>query len=470
MGKKSRRRGKSSKGKGGLASSSNANMQQITKKADSHAPPSGAFCWICLEEGIDDLGKPLVRDCSCRGVSGFAHLGCTIKYAQQKSEDSSKNDKIEFSEAWTDCPNCNQRYRNKLFMDLVNALITYTKSNYPCKPSIKCLDFPCEPMRYIEAMFVKLMALQETDTEVNLGLWKNAAMDGMAVASEIISVISKMKENCALIFGSSPIDETVINLEAHVYDQLGMINLKDALLEDRSYRSKPNVKYFQKYKEMSESIGDTISVSDAEYKIQQWKDFFGNSKEGSSFSRGWTSVLRKKYKQDSDIETGRRLATSLMDERHGIECRRLVAELIIKSLRIHGPDHDTTRDLQSLQETLTFVIVNWKNEWYQAVRCEDDGDKYVLKGPISSPQGLGIISKGDNTHVISAHEAVIGYPGTPVICHGLTNATHLNEKIGDIRGIDVKTKQCEIHFEDTNLKPCLVKQKNLRILFELPEN
>ena len=29
-----------------------------------------AACWVCLDDGADDEGNPLVRDCSCRGNMG----------------------------------------------------------------------------------------------------------------------------------------------------------------------------------------------------------------------------------------------------------------------------------------------------------------------------------------------------------------------------------------------------------------
>ena len=46
------------------------------------AVSDGASCYICLDEGPDEAGKPLVRDCSCRGdTAGFAHLSCIIEYA-----------------------------------------------------------------------------------------------------------------------------------------------------------------------------------------------------------------------------------------------------------------------------------------------------------------------------------------------------------------------------------------------------
>ena len=39
------------------------------------AAPDGAACYFCLGEEADEEGKPLVRDCSCRGDSaGFVHL------------------------------------------------------------------------------------------------------------------------------------------------------------------------------------------------------------------------------------------------------------------------------------------------------------------------------------------------------------------------------------------------------------
>ena len=40
-------------------------------------------------------------------------------------------------------------------------------------------------------------------------------------------------------------------------------------------------------------------------------------------------------------------------------------------------------------------------------------------------------------------------------------------KIGDLRWQDEKTGLYEVHFEDKDLKPYLVKESNINILFEL---
>ena len=54
------------------------------------------------------------------------------------------------------------------------------------------------------------------------------------------------------------------------------------------------------------------------------------------------------------------------------------------------------------------------------------------------------------------------------MCYGLKNAAHLNGKIGCVMSRDKKTGRCEVRFDDKSLKPVLVKQENLRIVFDLP--
>ena len=49
--------------------------------ANAKPPLICAPCWICLEEGPDEAGEPLVRDCACRGeTSAGYHLSCIVQY------------------------------------------------------------------------------------------------------------------------------------------------------------------------------------------------------------------------------------------------------------------------------------------------------------------------------------------------------------------------------------------------------
>jgi hypothetical protein len=90
-----------------------------------------ASCYICLDEGPDEAGKPLVHDCSCRSdTAGFAHLSCIIKYAEQKSEQAADSDLTGFSTPWKKCNNCHQPFQNQVALDLSSAFISLAKEAY----------------------------------------------------------------------------------------------------------------------------------------------------------------------------------------------------------------------------------------------------------------------------------------------------------------------------------------------------
>ncbi|KAL9187146.1 hypothetical protein ACHAXT_010866 [Thalassiosira profunda] len=121
MGKKSKR-SKPKKGqKGGsaapapaaAASSPTPERAEETQAHQPQPPPPGASCWICLDGDPDDGGKPIVRDCSCRGDdAGFAHLSCLVKYAGGKTRDVMDTiqpglpPNQDPNEPWQICPHC----------------------------------------------------------------------------------------------------------------------------------------------------------------------------------------------------------------------------------------------------------------------------------------------------------------------------------------------------------------------------
>ena len=103
-------------------------------------------------------------------------------------------------------------------------------------------------------------------------------------------------------------------------------------------------------------------------------------------------------------------------------------------------------------------------EWCEALRFSDEEGRYVIKGPRSHPR------KPDEEQVTMVPvDGFRFFKGTPVMCYGLKNAAHLNGKIGGVASRDKETGRCEVRFEDKSLKPVLVKQENLRIVFELPD-
>ena len=85
-------------------------------------------CYFCLGEETDNEGKPLLRDCSCRGDSaGFAHLSCLTKYAEQKYKRAVDGDLDATGDG---CNNCKQPFQNQLAIDLVSAFVSYAEAVY----------------------------------------------------------------------------------------------------------------------------------------------------------------------------------------------------------------------------------------------------------------------------------------------------------------------------------------------------
>ena len=90
--------------------------------------PSGATCYICQQDTYQGATTDrLVRDCSCRGNSGFAHTRCIVESAITHSNNNS-GDWLQRRKGWTECPNCNEGYKNQLGLDLSFRFIGYLKS------------------------------------------------------------------------------------------------------------------------------------------------------------------------------------------------------------------------------------------------------------------------------------------------------------------------------------------------------
>jgi hypothetical protein len=90
----------------------------------------------------------------------------------------------------------------------------------------------------------------------------------------------------------------------------------------------------------------------------------------------------------------------------------------------------------------------------------NDGEICVLIGPVKQQRQ----EEGERIfHVAS--DLIVPNTGCPVICHGLTSASHLNCKLGEVRAIhnDRHGIRLTVRFETKCLKPSLVKPEILRI-------
>ena len=102
---------------------------------DESTPLICAPCYICLEDGPDEAGQPLIRACSCRGeTSAGYHLSCIISYAKAKTKEAVEkyeagdDDWDLFGDHWLECANCKQEYEDSLGIKLAKEMVAYVAS------------------------------------------------------------------------------------------------------------------------------------------------------------------------------------------------------------------------------------------------------------------------------------------------------------------------------------------------------
>lgn len=487
MGKQSRRRKDPSSSSRNIDGHIPSDSAAVAEALSNTTISSEASCWICLDEGPDDSGQPLVRDCSCRGDSGYYHLSCIIKYAEKKSEDwdglESKGLPYEigdYSKPWHQCPNCNQSYQNKLLLDLADGLISFTNKFYPCHPAIQRFGFPCDPVMLLEALDTKTNAYRQmTSRSSNVADEVHYREETKSIASKIISLVEKVKTQ---IYNGSSVPYSVSANGYKSYNTLGICLVEEAQLSSRSNMYKESstfklgIKHLEMSRDLARSNGDAIFAKGVETLITQAKAFAGDS---GKMTKHTIEHLREEYNRDP-CANGMPLFMALQSKLCIIECERLLEEMIARSRRINGPNHDETREfvshLDRIKSRKGTVLAPGNDCLYNIIRYVDDKmDKCVLNGPWAKlncpPEEARNLEV--KTIVVESDKVLLS-KGTPVVCQGLKNASHLNGKIGDIRDYgkgkleDIGEYRYCVYFEDESIKPCLVKHKNVRILFDLP--
>jgi hypothetical protein len=199
---------------------------------------------------------------------------------------------------------------------------------------------------------------------------------------------------------------------------------------------------------------------------------------------------------------------TLVAQFHIVEAEQLAKELELKCCLVLGPEHHiTTRAVNLLvhckKRYVNLLHKDGKNGFFIALDYESggghdctfkhmdkntqsvtiqtgqySGERYLVTGPIADRAGV----EGDQELYV-ASDIVFPCPGCPVICHGLTAATHLNGKLATLRTdskyyaelargqkeFGEKDIRCTVYFDDVNLKSASVKLKNLQIVFDLDQ-
>jgi hypothetical protein len=435
---------------------------------------TGAACYFCLGEEDDEEGKPLVRNCSCRGDSaGFAHLSCLTKYAEQKCNQARDGDMSAFTEPWKYCNNCKQPFQGQLSIDLSSAFVSFAEATYSHEGNSKW-----DKMKVLSALRVKIMALHDTvDKEM-------VKVEMTLLTHQLLDMIAQTKKDLNMSrWIHMPHDSeeyqyyTVLcgNYESFAHHELGSMLMSDTSEEG----FKVMITHFKKASAICKLVGMKDRATNLDIMISGQLSKY----DEDAFSTVTMSMMQKTkndYEQslttfgmnsEGTIQAGLGYAFLLRSKNRLIEAERLAIKVATASRQVHGPHHKTTLEANELLETCKerFVWVLPEKQQFQALRYENDGEICVVQGPVTKPRLVADerIHHVDNNLIVPAVHC-------PVVCHGLVNASHLNGEVGEVRDVrDVKKSgtgiRLAVHFEKKVGKSALVKTENLRIAFKLPD-
>ena len=264
------------------------------------------------------------------------------------------------------------------------------------------------------------------------------------------------------------------------YDMMAMNAVADFLfLSGTTEDTKKALETYTKvYKRVVKTGGQKVVVNNLEVNMQKCKRKLAigdHMIERRPLSEDELESRRMLYKSlveaegesgHATLQAGYLLAFELYKSHCTIEHQRLLTKIHSISRRVHGESHETTKQITALlEEKKTFgltVFLKQTGACFQALAYEEDYETLVVKGPYAIPRRMD----DEKVMRLPARDLRPHQDGTPVVCHGLKNASHLNGKIGDLRGYNPETGRFKLHFEDKSLKPALVKSENLHIIFE----
>jgi hypothetical protein len=293
-----------------------------------------AVCYLCLDGGLDETGQPLRRDCACRGTdAGYVHLACLTKYAETKSKQAC--DAIEFRKLWRDCPSCHQKYQNELGIDIANKLVSFVRRQYPDNTQ-----------RQVESLHLKMSALMKMFERLQPVQKREAGV----TADVLLSLIDRIKGEV------SPLPMRYSQFESTAYNAHGRIALDEGT-EESARRA---VTHFENQLEVNEAIGDAEGIAIAKANIAYAKSKYerGNNNEEvlkTSLEFYKLRVAEFGEQHELTIDAGVQYATVLLNANRWGEARELLTKLLATSMRVLGPHHNTTKDIESKLEQVVEV-------------------------------------------------------------------------------------------------------------------
>jgi len=405
-------------------------------------------CYICLDDGPDELGGVIRRDCSCRGGSGYVHISCLVKYAEQQFRKVQKEliEDCRVEDPWRHCPNCHQSYCNAFSMEMAQKYLAFAEVN-----------MTHNPVQMMRALVVRLESL----TSRNNHRSPSQTIEAEQVAESILHKVRQMKVRGIRIHSQCRV------YEAFAYEILGCM-----MIEEEG-DVKQTLEYLEKSLEVSRN--NDLSTKRAEGLIAMVKSGIAEGEELENLLKQQKVMYEHSVQSKGEVQSikpGILYANKLKEHDCGVEAEKLMNKLYEFAVQNHGPDHDVTNlvlsykfdvktrfvsvssdvagDQQSFQALSFNDYSNGDIEHFRFIRYDDSFKRCIVKdGPDSSDD--------TNTFSLSTDDIIFAL-GTPVLCQDkdsdldgdiiLIGDENMIPKLGDIRSWNHETKCYTILLED----------------------
>ena len=440
-------------------------------------------CYICLEDGLDDSGGKLRRDCSCRGGSGFVHMSCIGHYAEQKFK---SNTKIG-SHPWKYCPNCHHEYQNTFAIDLAKLYVACMGRNY------KRMHLHINIIEAQITLLENLVTVVTPDVSRMKYHSESQTEEAKQIANDILHKVRRMKLK-GIISSNARI------YEAYSYEALGNFAQIEAAKNggDKQLFSEA-MKYFEKSLDVATANNFPEGISRAKALISMVRSNMGEAEHVTASLDQMEMIHEieaKKSESSVDaIQSGVRYAEALKkSSKQGVKSTRLFMKLREICQRVHGSDHKLTQLVKKKKKDCSttwmssegngdrHIFMDYDGSFEKCVGLNKDLNIFQALSTETSIESLIPIQSlyiddivfDDGTPVFSSPHPIssnvdpnqfklgdiriwdLGAGGSRNLTITPTELNAQDLKLGDIRSWDKNTKCYTIQWEDESIEPCAV--------------
>lgn len=386
-------------------------------------------------------------------------------------------------------------------LDLSSAFFSFAKETYPGNSESDKLKVMTALEMFINATICTTVSLDKDITDESN---RKTKMEVEPLIGNLLSMISEMKKEKKMDnwvnMPPSSLEYQFYKFLCGGYEAVGYRFAAEAAAMDTDKTGmKTSINFYEQARKIFSSLGMSAEAEKMDGAIVIYRSRLANERGDLDLTVSAAFDMAKSLyegcvKRDSpqSIASGLSYGQALVRVGKSIEGERLIMKLTADSSRIHGPDHDSTKEaIEALDEIKTryvFILNDDKampgEAHFQALRYDNDGKTCLVTGPIATPRRE---DQEDIFHI--ANDLILPFPGCPVMCHGLISAPHLNGQLGGVKcflnfpdGVQVAillenmslatatfsgdSRLCRVRTDETTA--LRVKPEKLRILFDLP--